>query len=224
VINYRLASAINPPASPSTNLRFHWLSDLQFRLGSVLRLASAINPLALSATNSQLPWRLHPSVSPSVQPPTCVGCCSSGLSSGPTSNPSSALWPSSLPFNRLPACAGYRIVQFCLRTRPAAFTACLVLQLSFWTDLQLASDIESSSSAFQPTSDSSSDIASLTSPSDQLPTCVGAPSSSSAFRPTFLTCVRRFVLGLSLRISLRLASAAAFSGSVSDQPSTSFGV
>lgn len=29
MINYRLASAINPPASPSTNLRFHWSSDLQ---------------------------------------------------------------------------------------------------------------------------------------------------------------------------------------------------
>jgi hypothetical protein len=49
VINYRLASAINPPASPSTNLRFHWSFDLQLCLESVLRLASAINPSALPA-------------------------------------------------------------------------------------------------------------------------------------------------------------------------------
>jgi len=76
------------------------------------------------------------------------------------------------------------IVQFCLRTRPPVFTGCHVLQLSFRTDLRLASNIESSSSAFQSTSDSSSDIASLTSPSNQLPTCVSAPSSSSAFRRT----------------------------------------
>jgi len=39
--------------------------------------------------------------------------------------------------------------------------------------------------------------------------------------PTLAGC---FVFGLSLRIDLRLASAAAFSGSVSDQLSTSFGV
>jgi len=149
-----------------------------------LQLASAINPWPLPATNSQLPWRLRPSVSPSAQRPTCVECCSSGLPSGPTSNPSSALWPSSLPFNQPPTRAGYRIVQFCLRTQPPAFTGCRALQLSFWTDLRLASNIESSSSAFQPTSDSSSDIASLTSPSNQLPTCASAPSSSSAFRPT----------------------------------------
>jgi len=146
------------------------------------RHQSTLRPLP--AINSQLPWRLHPSVSPSAQPPTCVGCCSSGLPSGPTSNPSSALWPSSLPFNQPPTRAGCRIVQFCLRTQPPVFTGCRALQLSFRTDLRLAPNIESSSSAFQPTSDSSSDITSLTSPSNQLPTCAGALSSSSAFRPT----------------------------------------
>ena len=35
MINYRLASAINPPASPSTSLRFHRSSDLRSRFESV---------------------------------------------------------------------------------------------------------------------------------------------------------------------------------------------
>jgi hypothetical protein len=35
VINYQLASAINPPASPLTNLRFHRLSDLRLCSESV---------------------------------------------------------------------------------------------------------------------------------------------------------------------------------------------
>jgi len=35
VINYRLASAINPPASPSTNLHVHRLSDLRLCFESV---------------------------------------------------------------------------------------------------------------------------------------------------------------------------------------------
>jgi len=55
VINYRLASAINPPASPSTSLRFHWSFELQLRLGSVLRLASAINPWPCQRTTSNFP-------------------------------------------------------------------------------------------------------------------------------------------------------------------------
>jgi len=182
-INYRLASAINPPASPSTNLRLGWCFDLRLCLGSFSNFRRRL-PSAVPAINSQLLRRLHPSVFPSDQRPTRAGCCSSSLPSGPTSNPSSAVRSSSLPSDQLPARARYCIVQICLRIQPPAFAGCRMLQLSFRTNLRLAPDTESSSSAFQPTSESSSDITPLTSPPDQLPTFVSALSFGSAFRPT----------------------------------------
>jgi len=86
----------------------------------------------------------------------------------PTSDSRRKLRRPVLPWNPTP---GFR-----QRPRLAAFLS---------DCLQLALDIESPSSAFQSMSDSSSDIASLTSLSDQLPTCVGAPSSNSALRFDF---------------------------------------
>jgi len=150
--------------------------------------------------NLRLASTINPSTFASDQLPTSLEIASFRLSFSSASNsrrllllrssfrtnfhPSSALGlPAYLSIN-LRLAPDIASSSFAFETRPPAFAGCRVLQLSFRTDLRLASNIESSSSAFQPPSDSSSDIASLTSPSDQLPTCVGAPPSSSAFRPT----------------------------------------
>jgi len=184
VINYRLASAINPPASPSTNLRFHRSSDL--------RLCSNWLPTCVGG---------QPCCGASDQLPISPEIASFGLSFSSASDLRRLLLLRSSLRTNFQSFVGHLIFQLtfqstsdsrrilhrpvCLRTRLLAFARCRAFQLSSRIDLQLASDIEPSSSAFQSTSDSSSDIASLTAPSDQLPTCVGAPSSSFALRFNF---------------------------------------
>jgi len=81
VINYRLASAINPPASPSTNLRFHRMSNLRLCSESVHRLASSTNPVRCQRPTPDIPGdcilrsllqfslRLSPAAAPRVFPP-----------------------------------------------------------------------------------------------------------------------------------------------------------
>jgi hypothetical protein len=92
--------------------------------------------------------------------------------------------------DRPPACARYRILQFCLPTNFRLIIGYRVSDFAF----RSASDLRQRS------------IFQLCPPNNfQLALAV------DFFR-------------LSLRMSLRLASATAFSGSVSDQPSTSFGV
>jgi len=55
VINYRLASAINPPASPSTNLRFDRLSDVRFRSEYVSDLRRRLTLLRRQLSTSDFP-------------------------------------------------------------------------------------------------------------------------------------------------------------------------
>jgi len=81
VINYRLASAINPPASPSTNLRFHRSSDLRLCFESVsdLRRRPTLSRCQRSTSDFpgdcilrsllQLSLRLSPVAAPRVFPP-----------------------------------------------------------------------------------------------------------------------------------------------------------
>jgi len=196
-INYRLASAINPPASPSTNLRLRWCFDLRLCPGSFSNLRRRST---LGGASDQLP--------------TSSEIASFSLSFGSASDSRRMLLFQSsfrtnfqsfvghlvFPLTFRPTSSLRRILhRLVLPLNPtSSFRWLRILRLSSWTDLRLAPDIASSSSAFQPTSDSSSDIASLTSPSDQLPTCVGALSSSSAFPTNLPTCAGRSVLGLSL--------------------------
>lgn len=81
MINYRLASAINPPVSPSTNLRFHRSSNLQscFESASDLRRRPTLLRRQRSTPNfpgdcilrclRQFSFRLAPIADPPVFPP-----------------------------------------------------------------------------------------------------------------------------------------------------------
>lgn len=81
MINYRLASAINPPASPSTNLSFHRSSNLRLcsESGSDLRRRPTLSRCQRSTSNFpgdcilrsllQLSIRLAPIAAPPVFPP-----------------------------------------------------------------------------------------------------------------------------------------------------------
>jgi len=73
VIDYRLASAINPPASLSTNLRLHWCFDLRLcpESFSDLRRRSTRGGASYQPPTSP---EIASSVSPSDQPPTFAGC------------------------------------------------------------------------------------------------------------------------------------------------------
>jgi len=186
-----------------------------------LHRRSTLRPLP--ATNFQLPWRLHPFVSPSAQPPTCVGCRSSGLPSGPTSILRRLLafqltfqstsdsrrishrpvLPSNPPasFRRLTCPPAF------LSDRPSTRVEYRILQFCLPTKLRLIIGYRVSDFTIRSASD------------------LRRRSTFQLCLPTNLpTCAGRYVLRLPRRTSLRLASAAAFSGSVSDQPSTSFGV